>query len=156
MTWVTALIKDYRKSRNMMIKYRDSLDEKEEWQEVALVQSTVTSMHYAIEWMRTGRQPYAMRGVDRRGVYKEPFVLDKDLFPSLQDDEPEPEPRYSTEERRRALELIRSMSDRERDCFLLHAAEGLSERDIAVALGISRRSVRTFIERAKSKAQQAI
>ncbi|QMV44457.1 sigma-70 family RNA polymerase sigma factor [Cohnella cholangitidis] len=151
MTWVKDLIKDYRKSRSMMIKYRDSIDPLAEWQEVDLVQTTVASMNYAIEWMRTGRQPYSRRGVDRRKIYHEPYVLDKDLFPSLQDPEPANEPRYSSEERRIALELIRSMTDRERDCFLLHAAQGLSMAAIAKELKISKRTVQQSIDRAKKK-----
>ncbi|WP_370872441.1 sigma factor-like helix-turn-helix DNA-binding protein [Paenibacillus zeirhizosphaerae] len=44
-----------------------------------------------------------------------------------------------------------ALSDRERTCFLLHMAQGLTMQEISSKLVLSRRSVQVYITRAKDK-----
>ncbi|MBB6670262.1 sigma-70 family RNA polymerase sigma factor [Cohnella nanjingensis] len=156
--WTEPLLREYRKSKSMITKARarilrikpEHLTDRET-EELAMLNGIVSSMVFAIDWMRTGRQPGVYRGIDRRGVYQAPHVLDKDLFPSLQEDPPVQLFRLTPEQKEEALAAIRAMSPREFDCFLLHTVEGKSYSEIGRQLGISKRTVQQSVERAKGK-----
>src|SRR5690625_7520250 len=72
-----------------------------------------------------------------------------DLFPSL-DIEPE-ERTLDQEEKRAIINMLSDLSHRERQCYLLHMANGMSMQEIAVELDIKKPTVQKFIERAKNK-----
>ncbi|MFC5703179.1 sigma-70 family RNA polymerase sigma factor [Cohnella faecalis] len=152
--WVKERLKEYAKGKRQLEASRKLLSP--DHPDQVHLAGMISDMAYAIKWMQSGRQPGIYRGVERRGMYREPFVLDKDLFPSLQEAEPVSPIRLTTEQRQAALEAIRAMSDRERDCYLLYATQGLSYAQIGSALGLSRYTVKEYVQRAKSKAQQAI
>ncbi|MFC5532369.1 sigma factor-like helix-turn-helix DNA-binding protein [Cohnella yongneupensis] len=154
-TWVKALIKDYHKSRSIMIKYRDSLDPDAEWQEVRLVNETIAGMNYAIEWMRSGRQPNTSRGIDIRDAYKRSILMDMDLLPSTPPEQ-EQEQRITTEQKQAAVKVLMKLSPRELECYLLHKSNGLSLADIGKELKLSKRVVQQYVDRAKAKVAQAI
>ncbi len=148
--WVDRLIKDYRKSKRLIVQHRDTIDPTAE-EYISLLNETIADMSFAIEWIRTGRRPYQRRGVDRRGVYREPFVLDKDLFPSLYEPPAVRPFRLTEEQRTAAIEAIGQLSDRERDCYLLHVSKGMSYAEIGNTLGLSKRTVQEYTVRAKKK-----
>jgi len=72
--------------------------------------------------------------------------------------QPEPdEPMQISEKRKRELaRILLRLSERERQCFLLHAVEGLSYAEIAKELKLTRTAVQSYVERAKSKVRQGI
>lgn len=60
-------------------------------------------------------------------------------------------PNLTKEQRNIIYMLFDVWTDRERDCFLLYAAENKSMGEVAEALDISKASVQTYIKRAKEK-----
>jgi len=57
----------------------------------------------------------------------------------------------SQEQRQSLLRLFRMLSARERQCYIMYEAEGLSMQQIGDKLGISKWTVRTHIDRARNK-----
>jgi RNA polymerase sigma-70 factor (ECF subfamily) len=55
------------------------------------------------------------------------------------------------EQRRALIYLFNSFSNRERQCYLMYEAEGLSMQKIADRLDIKKRTVQQYIERAREK-----
>lgn len=157
MTWVKQLKREYAAGRRKLEAYRDHLQGTEPNEqtadEIAVVEGMIAEMNYAIEWMRTGRQPNRRRGVDIHDAYKRSILMDMDLLP---DTPPEQESRITIVQKQAAVKVLMLLSPRELECYLLHASIGLSEREIAKSLKISRASVRKFVERAKYKVAQAI
>lgn len=153
MTWVKALIKDYRKSRSKVISYRDSIDPLAEWETVKELNSMIADMSYAIEWMRTGRQPYTRRGVDVRDAYKRSMLMDMDLLPSTP---PEQEMRITEQQKAAAAKVLMLLSPRELECYLLHVSNGLSLAEVGKATKLSKRSVQEYVLRAKTKVSQTL
>ncbi|MNB80566.1 positive control sigma-like factor [compost metagenome] len=57
-------------------------------------------------------------------------------------------------ERLKMVEALLALSDRERTCFLLHMAQGLTLAAISDKLGVSKNTVRMYVDRAKIKISQ--
>ncbi|MFC6454925.1 sigma factor-like helix-turn-helix DNA-binding protein [Paenibacillus vulneris] len=155
--WTEGLIKQYSNSMRELEKYRDTLDEDdlEQQNEHKVVEEMISDMRFAIEWMRKGRRPYARRGVDIKDAYSRSILMDMDLLPK---EEPEPERELSVtlEEKKALVNIMLKLSPRERQCYLLHMAQGLSLTEIAKELKLKKRSVQDYVDRAKSKVAQAI
>lgn len=153
-TWVEQLIAEYNDIKKQLEAYRSSLDRADPDGEKNsdLVGSMISSLQYGITHMQTGRRPGSYRGIDKRSVYNQLAYMD--IYPSLK---LEPEDDSIDDERKRKLiNILLSMSDRERQCYLLHMSQGLSYAKIGEEMKISRNTVRTFVERAKSKIQQGL
>ena len=106
-------------------------------------------MQYSIDWMKRGRRPGTIRGIDKRSIYQRRALLNMDLFPSI---DMQPKQVYLSEEQKmKLINILVDFSYRERECYLLHMAYGLSYADIAEELKIKRRTVQQYVERAKEK-----
>src|SRR5699024_12880430 len=116
------------------------------------------SMTYSIDWMETGRQPDSYRGVDKRDIYRISQYEYMDIIPDITEElRKEREPFYMDREQRQALiKLFERFSDRERQCFLMYEAEGLSMQKIAERWGISKGTVQMYIKRAKAKVNERV
>ncbi|MNW11288.1 positive control sigma-like factor [compost metagenome] len=57
-------------------------------------------------------------------------------------------------ERLKLVDALLSLSDRERTCFLLHMAQGLTLLEISGKLNLSKNTVRMYVDRAKGKIKQ--
>ncbi|MFC5468427.1 sigma factor-like helix-turn-helix DNA-binding protein [Cohnella suwonensis] len=164
MTWVKKLKREYSEGKRQLVAYRDSLrqltdrdDESflspEHQKELAVVEGMIADMNYAIEWMRTGRQPNRRRGVDIRDAYKRSILMDMDLLPAAP---PEQETRITIAQKQAAVRVLMMLSPRELECYLLHMSNGLSLAEIAKEMKVTKRSVQDYIDRAKTKVAQAI
>jgi len=157
MTWADGLIRSYRKSKSKITRVRSRLlkvDPKaltdREADDLIKLNEIVNSMVFAIEWMKTGHQPGTYRGISKRGIYQEPYILDKDIFPSLY--EPPVKSFYLTPEQRdKALEIIYCLSTREFTCLLMHSVDGMSYAEIGETMNISKNTVRVYVDRARNK-----
>lgn len=160
MTWVKERLREYNKGKRSLERYRATLinlnsaeQTDAELAEIDTVSGMIADMSYAIEWMRTGRRPYSRRGVDIKDAYSRAILLDMDLLPNAP---PEQETVFTERQKREMARILLRLSERERQCFLLHAVNGLSYAEIADELKIAKASVQRFIDRAKSKAQQEV
>ncbi|RFA37048.1 Fis family transcriptional regulator [Virgibacillus dokdonensis] len=149
--WADKLITEYETGRKQLrqMKRKLNLELLKDKQDEKQINSMISDMSFSIEWMKLGRRPGNMRGIDKRSAYQRRALIDMDLFPSL-DIEPE-EKEISEEQKHLLVNILMDLSHRERQCYLLHMAQGYSMREVAEELNISKASVQKFIERAKSK-----
>ena len=148
MNWVDTLLPQYKKGRKGL-RNVDIIDHTDQ----SKVNSMVDSMTYSIDWMETGRQPDSYRGVDKRNAYRVKCYEEMDIIPDINEAlRKEREPLYITGQQRKVLlQVFNNFSDRERQCYIMYEAEGLSMQQIAEKLGIKKRTVQQYIERAREK-----
>ncbi|MYL44606.1 sigma-70 family RNA polymerase sigma factor [Virgibacillus halodenitrificans] len=154
--WADKLIGEYEVGRKGLTTMKSELNPEivEDKQDRKQINSMINDMSYSIEWMKKGRRPGNLRGIDRRSAYQRQVLVDVDLFPSL---DIEPEEREIHEEEKRALyNIILDLSHRERQCFLLYQAQGFSMQEIADELNIKKPTVQKFIDRAKNKIKRKL
>lgn len=139
-TWVEKLIPEYAASTKPLEIYRRSLNQKDPNQkdESETVGGMISDLKFALSWMRRGRRPGSLRGIDRQKVYHRTATVEL----------------LEPEEELELLDILLSMSIRERQCYLLHFSQGLTQNEIADILKLSRGAVQTFLKRAKRKVQQ--
>ena len=148
--WADRLIHEYEDGRKELRKMKNRLGDSElDRLDKTQINSMIDDMSYAIDWMKTGRRPGNLRGIDKRSAYQRRVLLDMDLFPSW---DLEPKRKELTEEQKNAIvNILLCLSHRERQCYLLHMAEGWSLQEIADELNISKSTVQKYLERAKNK-----
>jgi len=150
-TWVEDLIKEYSIGKNELEKYREALnlDIPSDREEDKIIGEMISDMKYAIDWMNKGRRPGNRRGYDRRSVYQRTALMEMDIFPAL---DICPSKKYLSEEDKiKLVDILVELSSRERECYLLHMTRGMSYAQIATELGLSRRTIQQYVERAKNK-----
>lgn len=157
MTWVKELKREYADSARRLQQYRDRLlegDPAEPHPDLKTVEDMLADLHYGIEWMRIGRQPNRRRGVDIHDAYSRSILMDMDLLPAQTVERQEL--RVSESQKVELVRILMRMSARERQCYLLHTAYGLSFAEIGKELRLSRTAVQKNVERARSKVGQAV
>ncbi|KIL46173.1 sigma-70 family RNA polymerase sigma factor [Jeotgalibacillus campisalis] len=160
--WNEKLISEYsdgkkeleKRSRYLLSKNTDQFGDinftnPADEEEYRIVSEMISDMKYAIEWMRKGRRPGNLRGIDRRSAYERTSLLDMDLFPQI---DMKPKQVYlSDSQREKLLDVLIILSHRERQCYLLHMAQGMSLAEIAEEIGLKKRTVQQYVDRAKEK-----
>jgi len=154
-TWADHLLEEYEEGRKGLrnLKNNLNLNPKSEMDKLdhSHINSMIDSMTFSIDWMETGRQPGLYRGVDKRNAYRVKQYDEMDVIPDITE-QMEREPLYMNDEQRRSLLLLfRTFSERERECYILYEAEQLSMQKIADKLGLKKRTVQQYIERAREK-----
>jgi RNA polymerase sigma-70 factor (ECF subfamily) len=141
-TWIETLIGQYAAETHVLERYRDTLDLKDPAaaEEAETVSGMLADMRYALTWMRRGRRPGSRRGAERTDVYRQ-----REIYIKLSAQE------ITEAERLRLVDALLSLSDRERTCFLLHMAQGLTLQEISDKLELSKNTVRMYVDRAKVK-----
>lgn len=160
--WVSRLKKEYASGKRELEKYRATLAKKKAWdcteqdrQEITVVDGMIADLNYAIEWMRSGRRPNSSRGVDIKDAYSRSILMNMDLLPAAAK-EPERELSVTQEQKQALVSILMKLSPRERQCYLLHMAQGMSFAEIGRELKLTKRSVQEYVSRAKSKTGQEI
>ncbi|WP_199775449.1 sigma factor-like helix-turn-helix DNA-binding protein [Microbulbifer pacificus] len=149
--WADRLLAEYEDGRNELKAMGNKLDLENDLdkQDKKQINSMINDMSFSMKWMKIGRRPGNMRGIDKRSAYQRRALIDMDIFPSL---DIQPEERVLTqEEREEVIKILAMLSHRERQCYLLHMANGFSLAEIGRELGISKRSAQQYVDRAKKK-----
>jgi RNA polymerase sigma-70 factor (ECF subfamily) len=154
MPWVGKLIDEYSTTMRELQRYRGKVD-KEEKVEREAVNRLIHNLSYSLTWMRTGKEPGNKKDFGSRSSYQvTTFEPDMDLYPCLElQPEHEKEP-ISEEDKRRIVDALMTLSVRERQVFILAEAYGLSQRQIAIELSLSKGTVQDYLARAKKKLQK--
>lgn len=150
--WADRLLAEYRDGRKDLRKMKNNL---EPWltEDEKQINSMLDSMTYSIDWLETGKQPDSFRGVDKKDVYRVKQYDEIEIIPDITE-QLEREPLYMNQEQRQTLiRLFRTFSVRERQCYIMYEAEQLSMQQIADKLGIKKRTVQQYIERARQKVE---
>jgi len=137
---ITELIEQYTAGVRYLSQYHRSLDRSnpDEADEARTVSGMLSDMRYSLDWMRRGRRPGSRKGAERRDIYRR-----RELIARM-------EP-MTDEERQRLIDCVAVMTERELTCWLLHMAHGLTFQEIGDRLGLSRRTVQQYVERARKK-----
>ncbi|WP_019123333.1 sigma-70 family RNA polymerase sigma factor [Brevibacillus massiliensis] len=122
-----------------------------------LVEEMIGSVDYVIEWLETGRQPGNRRGIERRAGYERERPMDPALMQVLFSYSAAGSPCPLDKQEAARLEcVLSSLTERERECFVLTHGECFSLEEVAQLLGITKSSVQTYISRAQNKIAQRI
>ncbi|PAE17276.1 hypothetical protein CHH91_04520 [Virgibacillus sp. 7505] len=153
--WADRMIIEYEKGRQGLSQMKNALDPENihDQKDKSQINSMIGEMSEAMEWMKCGHHPGA-RGIERKSAYQRRSLVNMDLMPSL---DIEPQQRELTEDEKHAIrDVLILLSHRERECFLLHKAQGWSMSEIARELHISKPTVQKYINRAKEKIKEKI
>ncbi|GIN62365.1 positive control factor [Robertmurraya siralis] len=158
--WTDKLIQEYAEGKRQLNKLHKKLNSEvpEESEKRKIVSGMIEDMDFVIEWLETGRQPGIMRGVDKRSIYQKHSLESMDIIPDIAEqltanDKPLSIP---AEQKKVLIEILSSFSLRERQCYILHVAQGLSMQEIAEEIGLKKRTVQQYIDRAKKKVEQMV
>lgn len=150
------LIQQYDHALAEMVRRQKNVCEKDK----LLVSGMVSDLEYALEWMKTGRQPGNRRGIERRAAYQRerPFdpVLMQRYFRSGKEDVYEwddhrEENLITARDRKRIDDVLSVLTKRELEVYLMSRGHCLSFGQIANQLCVSKGTVQKMIERAEAK-----
>lgn len=160
MNWIDNLIAEYEDGKESLHVMKDNLGESElDRLDKTQINSMIRELTDVIKWLKTGRDPFALRGIDRRSIYQKRVLYDMDLFPSLdivpeslkEDDEG-----LDNEEKELVADILLILSARERQCYLLHYVNQLSFEEISDELKLSKGTVQSYVERARAKIKNKV
>ncbi|WP_340084190.1 sigma-70 family RNA polymerase sigma factor [Siminovitchia sp. FSL H7-0308] len=161
LNWADRLIQEYLDGKSQLIRLYKSLDKADpvDREDRKRISRMIDDMDFAIEWLKTGRQPGTYRGIDKKSIYQIRSLECMDLIPDITEeleDATERKPKMTREEKVILADILSSFSLRERQCFILHKAHGLSMQRIANELCLSKATVQMYISRARKKAEKRL
>ncbi|OAH53880.1 hypothetical protein AWH48_11460 [Domibacillus aminovorans] len=151
-----TLIYEYKQSLRSLREMKTAIESKVElteldMQDKTLINSMISEIEFAIQWMVSGRNPDARRGADRTGAY----TLDPKLIEAVVPNRAVMEEGKITADEQWLLDdVLGDLTVREKDVFTLVRAEGLSFEYTAELLGVTKSSVQTYLERAQRKIEE--
>ncbi|PAD36353.1 Fis family transcriptional regulator [Terribacillus saccharophilus] len=115
-----------------------------------------SDLEYALEWMQKCRMPGNRRGVERLAAYQrekpfDPILMQKYTRSLTDDDEKANENIITSWDKERISHALSSLTNKEREVYLMKRGEMLSFSDIASLLGLSKSTVQKMVERAENK-----
>ncbi|OCT12793.1 hypothetical protein A8709_32945 [Paenibacillus pectinilyticus] len=115
------------------------------------VRAMIRDCDYILEWMETGRRPGNKRGVERLAAYQREIPTDimekyanKPAVVQFHDDREYVHMEY----------VLSLLTDRERTCYEMNVGGMWTDQEIANTLGLQRRTVREFLDRAQKKVKK--
>lgn len=142
------LLKQYREERSRLMGYK--LNAPEEEQE--LISGMISDLQYAIDWMSRGHQPDPRRGINRRSRGQRTIPVDPLKMQSYAQPAACGSPtRLSEYERYQIEDALSTLTEKEREVYVMKYGKCYSIGDIANELYISRSSVQKMLERADKK-----
>src|SRR5699024_7386988 len=119
--WIDKLVIEYEEGKKTLEKKKAVLGDSElDRLDKTQINSMINEMADVIKWLKTGRDPYALRGNDRRSAYQKRVLYDMDLFPSLDivpDSLKENDEKITNEDKELIADILVSLSARERQCY---------------------------------------
>lgn len=114
-------------------------------------------VEWVIEWLETGRRPGNKRGIERRAAYEREKLMDPLRMQAFVSRSTAGSPCNLTEWQRFQLEdALSSLTERERECYVLTHGEGFSFEETARFLQITKSSVQTLVTRAQAKISERV
>lgn len=164
MSWADELIQEYTVGRQDLKKRADQLDRENpiDMQDLKQFNSMIESMTFSLDWMTTGRQPGTFRGVDEKSVYQRRSYENIDLIPDIaaqlrEENDINKKHLFMTHEEKIIMaDILSSFSLRERQCYILHVAQGMSMSAIGEEIGVSKGTVQGYIEKARKKVRERV
>ncbi len=174
---IAELIEEYKLTLKATRKQKKEIEEKiaalkasfedddvSEWvhqlrQDKSIINSWISNLEYALEWMQSGKQPGAKRGIERRAAYERnrPFdpILMQKFFRSEENvyswDREEKESLISAEDRERIEEALHTLSPIEKEIYLMVRGRSFTWGKAAKELKITKSRVQGALLRADAK-----
>lgn len=160
LNWADELIQEYTVGQLELTKRAERMDRKNpsDKDDLSQINSMIESMEFSIEWMATGRQPGTYRGAEKRAVYQKQYIESMDIIPDITEqlEEDHKHLYISKEEKMILADIFASMSHRERQCYVLYEGQGMSMGKIADEIGLKKRTVQQYIDRARLKVEERV
>lgn len=146
-------------------QYRFSLSRIRELQKTAneddykLLSSMASDMQYALDWMSTGRPPGLRRGIEQRAAYQnekltDPLIIQRYFRseePQYEWDDHEKEHQVTGWERDQLDCSLSSLTEREREIYLMKRGYSVSYKEIARMLNITVANARNTVHQSEKK-----
>lgn len=152
------LIPEYQRSRLAAQKAKESLPV-ESIKDREILAAMINDMNYALDWMRTGREPKYYDEFERKqkgkSLYDRKILIDMDLFPCLEIGQIENEP-MSDERKALVRRAMAVLSERERTVFILRHGYMRTFDEIGSELRIAKQNACKYERRARRKIENLI
>ncbi|MGV5537606.1 sigma factor-like helix-turn-helix DNA-binding protein [Bacillus sp. XB1] len=155
------LIKEYKQSLKTIKQAKGTAEEEEH----KIYSEMISDLEFALEWMQTARRPGNRRGIERRAAYQREKVYDPLLmqryFRNMDDniyewDNQVQEHTIGEWARVQLEDALSTLTEREKELYLMSRGYCLSYSEIASYLVISRSTVQTVVERGERKIAKRI
>lgn len=143
------LLKSYKVTRRQLKKFKQN---EQSFTIRLYLSESIRDVEYIIDWIESGRQPVAARGMERRSkrqreVLVDPFKMQSYVRPGTGGCRVH----VSEEEQSLIDQYLSVLSECERECFLMVYGGGLTHAKAAELLRMSRGNVSTLLSRAQQK-----
>lgn len=164
-------IRDKYKPNYVFLKYKMvelkkvgeklSLEQKECYSflknELGIINSMISEIYYAIEWLETAREPGLKRGISNRSRYQRTALVDDiERLSYLVNIEQENQREATEDEIERITAMLNNLSDKERAAYLAVKGQNHSFSEAAEILGVSKSTVQSYVDRAQQKIDKQI
>ncbi|HAA4891975.1 TPA_asm: RNA polymerase subunit sigma-24 [Listeria monocytogenes] len=139
------LIREYKQG----VKELEKLNVPED--EQSIVNSMISDMRYALEWMQTAKMPGNKRAIERRAAYQKEVSMDPLELQKFAYHQEQSSANINSWEEEKIINCLSILSDMQRECFYLHYAKMYSMEQVANMLEIKKATVQNHIKRADIK-----
>lgn len=159
--WVDEMISSYTEHRRQLSRMKRHLNPEtnKDAEDEKMINSMIRDMSEVIDWLESGHDPKVRKGIHVNSIYHVQMMDNMDLIPDIEEQLREEndinkKDLYLTKEEKIILgDIFSSFSLRESQCYILHEGQGVSMGRIAETLGLKKRTVQQYIERAREKVQ---
>ncbi|QRY38461.1 sigma-70 family RNA polymerase sigma factor [Bacillus sp. PDNC022] len=147
-------LKGAKKMHRQLSALTDSLLTTEHKSDKKIIGGMIYDLEYTIEWLKSGKEPGARRGADRRNVYKRTILSDPRLIDALSEEYAiswRTDGELSECDKERIEDALSVLTEREVDIFIMHTVQNMSFEEIAQLLNIKKGTVQKNIERSRLK-----
>lgn len=153
-----VLIAEYRRSLRLAKQMKRKLENLKkptlrDEEDIEVISGMISDLEFALEWLNNGRNPNDMRGADIKGAYlTDPHLLDViPVHPFYKEILEDGSAINNNLDKDIIEDALCSLTEREKDIFIMIKAEGLTYEYTAELLGIKKSTVQTHLERAEKK-----
>lgn len=149
------LMEQYTKTRKTLEESKVGATEKD----ISIINEMISDINYALEWMRTAKEPGAIRGIERRAAYQRntavnPLLMQKYLrsAETLYEWDDKPKENVITEWERIKLEdALSTLTENEREIYIMFKGNCLSMDKISKLMKVSKGTIQKSIQRSDVK-----
>ncbi|MDZ5607043.1 sigma-70 family RNA polymerase sigma factor [Bacillus pseudomycoides] len=149
------LIKQYNKTLRQLEKSKENATEAD----LKVIDGMISDIRYALEWMRTAKQPGTKRGIERRAAYQRdklvnPLLMQRYLRSTETlyewDDKPK-ESVISEWERIKLDDALSTLTEYEKEIFVMYKGGMFTQEEIAKLMEVTRSTIQQILRRADKK-----
>ncbi|WP_166695849.1 sigma-70 family RNA polymerase sigma factor [Bacillus cereus] len=150
------LMEQYTKTRKTLEESKVGATEKD----ISIINEMISDINYALEWMRTAKQPGKTRGIERRAAYErekpcDPLLMQRyvrsTVIPVYEWDTEVKESVISEWDRIQLEDALSTLTEREKEIYIMSRGYGFTQDKISNYLKLQRTTVQEYLKRADKK-----